>query len=396
MNQEYKYSKEEIDEIKEKLTIEQISDLVAELGGSPQMANGYFTAHTICHNPAGEGSHKLYYYDNTKLFRCYTSCAETFDIFDLVEKHMNVIGEKKKYYSKDGILKTRKWEIFDAIEFVLIYFNLSSEIQKFKDFNINSDDWKYLDQISTNKLEKSINEKIVELKKYDDKIIKNLPRPIIEPWAKEGITKEVMDIHNICFDSGSYSIVIPHYDKDNNLIGIRQRTLIKENEIYGKYRPAIFSGVMYNHPLGFNLYNLNHSKDNIKQLEKAIVFEGEKSCLLYGSLFGMENDISVATCGFNILNYQVELLVEAGAKEIIIAFDKQFKQLGDDEWKKLVEKLYAIHHKFGHSVQVSYIFDTENLLDYKDSPIDKGKDIFVKLAENRICITKEAKWSLNL
>ena len=122
----------------------------------------------------------------------------------------------------------------------------------------------------------------------------------------------------------------------------------------------------------------------------------EKSCLLYGSMFGMENDISVATCGFNILNYQVDLLIEAGAKEIIIAFDKQFKNLGDDEWKRLVEKLYGIYHKFGHSIQISYIFDTENLLDYKDSPIDKGKDIFIKLVSNRICITKEAKWTLNL
>ena len=49
--------------------------------------------------------------------------------------------------------------------------------------------------------------------------------------------------------------IIPHYDINNNLIGIRERTLIKENEVYGKYRPAYLNGKLYNHPLSFSLYN---------------------------------------------------------------------------------------------------------------------------------------------
>ena len=76
----------------------------------------------------------------------------------------------------------------------------------------------------------------------------------------------------------SQAIVIPHYNENNELIGIRERTLIKENEQYGKYRPMYLNKQMYNHPLGFSLYNLNNSKNNIKILEKAIVFErGKKS-----------------------------------------------------------------------------------------------------------------------
>ena len=64
------------DELKNNLTIEQVSDFVAELGGEPQMVNdNILIAQTICHNKPGNGSHKLYYYDNTKLleggiFRC--------------------------------------------------------------------------------------------------------------------------------------------------------------------------------------------------------------------------------------------------------------------------------------------------------------------------------------
>ena len=88
---------------------------------------------------------------------------------------------------------------------------------------------------------------------------------------------------------------------------------------------------MYNHALGYNLYNLNHSKNNIKAIKKAIIFEGEKSTLLYASYFGIDNDISVAVCGSSLTTYQIQLLKSLDVEEIIIAFDKQFKELGDDE-----------------------------------------------------------------
>jgi hypothetical protein len=55
-----KYDK---DEIKQQLTLQQVYDYVAELGGDPKydvVQSDCFIARTICHNPAGEGSHKLY------------------------------------------------------------------------------------------------------------------------------------------------------------------------------------------------------------------------------------------------------------------------------------------------------------------------------------------------
>ena len=141
---------------------------------------------------------------------------------------------------------------------------------------------------------------------------------------------------------------------------------------------------MYNHPLGFNLFNLNNSKENIKILKKVIIFEGEKSPLLYASYFGQENDITVACCGSSLSSYQVDLLMNLGVEEIIIAFDKQFKEIGDEEWKGWTKKLKQIHQKYGAKVQISYIFDKQNLLGYKDSPIDCGKEVFLKLYKERI------------
>lgn len=112
----------------------------------------------------------------------------------------------------------------------------------------------------------------------------------------------------------------------------------------------------------------------------------EKSPLLYASYFGEDNDISVACCGSSLINYQVKLLLSLGVEEIVIAFDKQFKEIGDNEWKKWTKKLTDIHTKYGSYVQISFMFDLNNKLEYKDSPIDKGKDIFLQLFNERIVL----------
>lgn len=213
-----------------------------------------------------------------------------------------------------------------------------------------------------------------------------MPHPRIIPWESEGISQEVMKVRGICYNPASQGIVIPHYNENNELIGIRERTLIKENEINGKYKPAIINRQMYNHPLGFNLYNLNNSQNNIRDIKKAIIFEGEKSCLLYASYFGLDNDISVAVCGSSLGNYQMNLLTSLNVEEVIIAFDKQFQEIGDSEWTRWTKKLNEINKKYGKIVQISFIFDKWGLLDYKDSPIDKGKEIFLNLFKKRVTI----------
>ena len=114
------------------------------------------------------------------------------------------------------------------------------------------------------------------------------------------------------------------------------------------------------------------------------MFEGEKSCLLYRSYFGEENDLSVAVCGSSFINYQAWLLINLGVKEIIIALDKQYKELNDDEFKKLVKNLKSIHKKYGQFVKISFMFDKTNLLDYKSSPIDHGKETFLELFKSRV------------
>lgn len=365
----YKFDK---NELKESLTIDQVFEFVAEIGGEPIMEKGgsVIMAKTICHNHIGEGSHKLYYYGNTHLFKCYTDCGDTFDIYELVMRAKILAGEQ--------------WSLPKSIAYVARYFGISAEDENDFENTEQLEDWSIFKKYK--KTDEDKKSQIVQLKIFDKDTLKNLPRPHILPWEEEGILSEVMNKRGICYDPCYEGIVIPHYNIDNELVGIRERTLIKENEIYGKYRPAIINGQMYNHPLSFNLYDLNNSKEAIQVMKKTIVFEGEKSPMLYASYFGEENNIAVASCGSALINYQVKLLLSLGVKEIIIAFDKQFKEIGDDEWKRWTKKLKDINMKYGKECQISFMFDKWDMLGYKDSPIDKGPDIFMELFKRRIIL----------
>ena len=132
------------------------------------------------------------------------------------------------------------------------------------------------------------------------------------------------------------------------------------------------------------LYNLNNSKKNIELIKKAIVFEGEKSCLKYSSYFGIDNDISVACCGSNVSAYQIQLLLDCGVEEIIIAFDRQFQAIDDEEFKHLTNNLIKINERYKNYVDISFVFDKKMITGYKDAPVDKGPEVFMKLWKERI------------
>lgn len=112
----------------------------------------------------------------------------------------------------------------------------------------------------------------------------------------------------------------------------------------------------------------------------------EKSCLLYKSYFGLDNDISVACCGSNVSSFQMSQLIEAGAQEIIIAFDRQFQEIGDNEFNHLKLNLLKLRNKFKTYAIISFIFDKHMITGYKSSPIDEGKEKFLQLFKERIIL----------
>ena len=358
--------------IRESLTTENIFDLLYEFGGEPNAAAFGLVSATICHNPPGEGSKKLYYYENTGLFKCFTGCDEYFDPFQLVIKVAKIQWGKE-------------FDLNDAVRWVAQRFGLSGDYAENPDEKL--EDWKYLTNYERIQ-EITLKENNIILKEYDDEILNRFNYTVkIRPWLDEGISQEAMNQARIGFYPGGDQITIPHYDKDNRFIGLRGRTLCaEEGERFGKYRPMKVNKLLYNHPLGMNLYNFNNSKPNITILGKAIIFEGEKSCLLYQSYFGLENDISVACCGSSVSTYQMQMLMDAGAKEIIIAFDRQFQEIGDDEFIHLKTNLLKLKQKYQNDVIISFIFDKNMITGYKASPIDEGREKFIQLFKERIVI----------
>ena len=53
-------------------------------------------------------------------------------------------------------------------------------------------------------------------------------------------------------------------------------------------------------------------------------------------------------------------------------------------FNKLVKNLKNINRKYGQFVQISFLFDKWNLLDYKSSPIDHGPDVYMELYRKRV------------
>ena len=361
-------------EIKKQITLEQVFELLQDWGGDPEYTGFGILSATICHNPPGEGSRKLYYYDNEEggLFRCYTGCNDTFDVFDLAIKVAD-IQENKRY------------DLNDAVRALAYRFGIIDYIDEEEQSGL--EDWKVFNRYDRiDKVE--VKDYTVMLKNYDDVILSRFNYNVkIGPWLDEGMTQEVLTNATIGFYPGGDQITIPHYDKDGRFIGLRGRALNKEEaERFGKYRPLRVNGELYNHPLGMNLYNLNNSKDNIQKIEKAIVFESEKSCLLYQSYFGIENDISVACCGSNISAYQIHMLIAAGAKEIVVAFDRQFQELGDKEHKHQIANFRKLFTKYKNYVNLSFINDRHMITSYKASPIDEGPEKFLTLFKERVVL----------
>ena len=64
----------------------------------------------------------------------------------------------------------------------------------------------------------------------------------------------------------------------------------------------------------------------------------------------------------------------------------QMRRVGDEEFQGWTKKLTDITKKYGKYVKITYMFDKWELLGYKDSPIDKGKNIFLNLYRKRFSI----------
>lgn len=337
------------------LDIENVKQLLNKLGVPFKDTAPALIMPTVCHNEDIEqASWKLYYYKDTHLFHCYTDCGDTFSIFKFLRRYYEARQIDYDWYT-------------DIYQLVLGLSNVepTQTVPKYKSQRDN------YSIKNTRKLE-------VYPNGIMDCFIKFYP---VE-WLLDNITPEAMDKYNIKFSPTQNKIIIPHYDINNNLIGIRGRALDPyEVENFGKYMPVQIEGKWYSHPLSLNLYGLNKNWQNIKKDGIAYIFESEKSVLQCES-FEMKN-YAVASCGSNLNKFQIKLLMETCApKYIVVCYDNE-EQQGSS---KYFDKLWKMCKKYTNYCNMSFIYDREGLSKKKDSPSDNGEKIFYKLLERRVIV----------
>ena len=316
---------------------------------------GYVIFPTICHNedPA-QASMKLYYYENTHIFYCYTEC-----------NGMSIFSFLKHYYESHNL--SYDW-YEDIYKVVLDCSNFRLAAPGHATYKSIRDQYRRPEHI--------------QLPTYSEGILNTFTKFYPPEWLNDGISKTAMDKFNILYSIPQNKIIIPHYNIDNKLVGVRGRALNPwEVENIGKYMPVQIEGKWYSHPLSLNLYGLNKTKENIKKTGICFIFEAEKSVLQMDSFDRL--NCAAAVCGSQFNKFALKILIQnCHPNEIVICFDKEEKP-GEDIY---FNKLYKLCNKYKNYANFSFIYDMENLLELKDSPTDKGQDTFEKLLQRRVIV----------
>ena len=96
--------------------------------------------------------------------------------------------------------------------------------------------------------------------------------------------------------------------------------------------------------------------------------------------FSIKN-CSAAVCGSSFNKYQLNILLKhCTPSEIVLCFDKE-ENPGQEIY---FNKLYEICKKYSNYCNFSFIYDREGLLQLKESPTDRGEEVFKKLLERRV------------
>ena len=342
------------EQIVKDLKDEEVIHLMYELGADRhEETDNYIIFPTICHNEnAAEASMKLYYYKDTHLLYCYTE-----------DGPMSIYKFLENYY------KTRNIEYNWGQDILKVVFQCSAATELTTKETISKQSLK----------DKYRKRQSIQLAAYSPNVLESFVKQYPIEWLEDNISAGAMDKYNIRYSISQNKIIIPHYDINNRLVGIRGRALNESEIAYAKYAPVKIEDIVYKHKLSLNLYGLNHNWKNIKELGICYIAESEKA-VLQSELFG-EKNCTVAICGSSLNIYQIKLLMQhCQPKEIVLCLDKE-ELPGED---KYFYKLWDMCSKYKLYTNMSFIYDRENLLNLKDSPFDRGRNIFNKLLEKRV------------
>lgn len=358
---------------------------------------------TLCH---GGTHHNAVFDPETHKITCFSECGKTMLLHTWVCK---VLGTDNPNEGKQFI---EKWIDEAEIDLSDVIPGASGGIQTYHAF----------DPDMRVEMVKGIDPKILaDLYSQFDTTPQTLSRlkwHLPKAQGGDGIPLQQLIDFDVAYYPKRGTIILPHHNINGDIVGLYERSFAPTQEemrkIFGygpkewiedksawaaihcapksKYMPLWKEGKYrdkekpcWSFPNSRNLYGLHKAKEAIRESGKAIIFEGAKSVMLahaYGYPF------AVASHTFGASESHLAMLIQAGAKEIILAFDKQYKAPEGKEWDTYEQRTQRLAGRVRRFVKVSRICDREGaFLGYKDAPIDNGKAAFESLFESREVLT---------
>lgn len=204
----------------------------------------------------------------------------------------------------------------------------------------------------------------------DESELDNFSTELPQEWIDEGISPEVMKVFNIRIDNKVNRIIYPVYDNQFRLIGFKGRTRFENYKAMGIQKYMNYAKI------GSTDFfeGMKEQYERIAELKKVIIFEGLKSVM---KAYGWGYDYCLAAETSYLNDEQVKILIQMGIKDVTIAFDS------DVPMQKIRECTEMLRRFANVFVIQDRRFIKDRLLGEKESPVDRGREVFETLLSER-------------
>lgn len=193
----------------------------------------------------------------------------------------------------------------------------------------------------------------------------------LKTWADEGIPYDLMWRYQIRYDAFDDRIVYPIRNLEGEIFCVSGRTCDPD------YKAKGIRKYTYTTPIGSlpTLYGFWENRDEIIRAKEAIIFEGCKS-VLKAVDYGFPNSMALLTS--HLSPFQMETLIRLASFygiRFVFALDSDVDITKDKNIQRL--RTYA---------RVEWVKNVGDLLGEKESPVDRGKEVFEKLYNMRVSL----------
>jgi DNA primase len=341
----------ELQEIKKRIYNEEKIELILELLGCWSIDTEQGGKLFVAGLPDGDNARSVQVKNTESLISHIRSKGVNGDIFDIVSYIIYAADSNEK--RKDYLSKSKFWvcQKLNYQEYIDEFYKETSDKQETKpNFNkwLSNFNHKKKNIIANNVISQN------ELDRYGVIPYKN--------WLDEGLKVYTQKYFHVGIDVKTERITFPIHNKNGEPIGVKARYCGKDKEIEDKYKYLYL--IPCNKSIEF--FNFHRALPYILSQKEVIIVEGAKT-VMYLHQWGFKNAISIE--GDILSDEQIKLLKEIGINiKYIFAWDKD----------KDVHFVHNEIHKLKGRMRYA-IYDKDDLLNGKDSPCDKGKEIWIKL-----------------